>query len=460
MKSNMKIAILCSGLGNVYRGHEVFASDLFALLSDAVDITLFQGGGEPAANVKVVDNVPRNAEWLKHIHVAVSPKWAEAVKEGERGRIECETFAYAAIKPLLDGDFDVIHCLEREVCEIIFDQRHLFRKTPKILFSNGGAIPARDLPRCDFVQEHTDLNLAYSAKGKSFMIPHGVDLSRFRSDVATDFRTQHGIPQDAFVVISVGAVSYGHKRMDYVVKEVAAVKDAYLLVLGQETPDTPEIMALGQRLMGDRVVFTKLPHNELPKAYAAAHVFTLGPVFEAFGIVYVEAMAMGLPVICSNPKNQRAIVKEGIFIDVKQPGALTKALRDTDRATFAALGQRGKEIVLEHYDLAVLKRHYLDRYHAIASAPVSLPAYSLRNKLTSNAKNAARRVARFVFGGVERMAHVTQTHPRAMNREFGFVVACLYAIDHYKGQNFVVFRSRKFPQSHLLPASHSLCQVG
>lgn len=394
----MKIALLCSGLGSVYRGHEVFASDLFALLSDSVDITLFKGAGEPAAKVRVIDHLPRNAECLKHIHVVASPKWQAAVKESERGRIEGETFAYAALKPLLEGDFDVIHCLEREVSDLVFDKRHLFQKTPKILFSNGGAIPSRNLPRCDFVQEHSELNLAYSDKRKAFMIPHGVDLTRFHPDVVSDFRAQHGIPQDAFVVISVGAISHGHKRMDYVVKEVAAVNDAYLLVLGQETPDTPEIRALGKRLMGDRVVFTKLPHHELPTAYAAANVFALGSVFETFGIVYVEAMAMGLPVICSNHKNQRAIVKEGLFIDVKEPGALTRALSQTDRATLAALGQRGRKVVREHYDLTVLKRQYLDRYRAIASAPASLPAYSWFSKLTFNAKNAVRQATRLVFG--------------------------------------------------------------
>jgi glycosyltransferase involved in cell wall biosynthesis len=191
-----------------------------------------------APRERVIDNIPRNASCLDHIHVAASPKWVASVREEERCRIEGETFAYAALKPLLEGDFDVIHCLEREVCNIIHDKRYLFRKTPKILFSNGGAIPARDLPSCDFVQEHTELNLSYSAKGKSFLIPHGVDVGAFHPDVVSDFRAQHGIPRDAFVVISVGAVSYGHKRMDYVVREVAAIKDAYLLVVGQETRDT------------------------------------------------------------------------------------------------------------------------------------------------------------------------------------------------------------------------------
>lgn len=401
LESKLKIALLCSGLGNVHRGHEVFARDLFTLLGDSIDITLFKGGGESAPKERVIDNLPRYSACLNYIHVAASPKWAAAVQDGERTRIEGETFAYAALKPLLEGEFDVIHCLEREVCNIIYDQRHLFRGMPKILFSNGGALPARDLPRCDFVQEHTERNLLYSAKGKSFMIPHGVDLSLFDPDVPSNFRAQHGIPAGAFVVISVGSIAYAHKRMDHVIKEVAALEDAFLLIVGQETKDTPEIKALGARLMGERIMFATLPHSELPMAYAAANVFTLGSVFETFGIVYIEAMAMGLPVICSQHVNQRSIVKEGIFIDMNKPGALIDALRSTDRAALAALGQRGREVVLEHYDLAVLKRQYLERYKAIASAAVPLPTFSLKKKLAANARDAVRRASTLVFGRAE-----------------------------------------------------------
>jgi 1,2-diacylglycerol 3-alpha-glucosyltransferase len=397
----MKIAILCSGLGNVYRGHEVFASDLFAMLRDAIDITLFKGGGETADKELVIDNMPRNADSLKHIHVAVSPKWAGSVQESERCRIEGETFAYAALKPLLGGGFDVIHCLEWDVCNILYDNRHLFKNTPKILFSNGGALPARDLPRCDFVQEHTNQNLKFSAKGKSFMIPHGVNLRQFHPGIKSDFRTRHGIPEDAFVVISVGVVSYAHKRMDYVIREVAAVKDAYLIVVGQENKDSAEIKAIGERLMGNRIVFTRLPHSELPKAYAAANVFALGSRFETFGIVYVEAMAMGLPVICTNHVNQRDIVKEGIFIDILKPGALTHALQETSRSIFVELGKRGREIASKNYDLDVLKGQYIERYEAIAAAPCSLPAYSVKNKLVANIKNLLRQAERLAYGRAE-----------------------------------------------------------
>ena len=72
----MKIALLCSGLGNVHRGHEVFARDLFDLLSGTVDITLFKGGGGEATALEVVvNNIPRAAVYLDHMHLAVPPKW-------------------------------------------------------------------------------------------------------------------------------------------------------------------------------------------------------------------------------------------------------------------------------------------------------------------------------------------------------------------------------------------------
>jgi len=397
----MKIALLCSGLGNVFRGHEVFARDLFKLLKDDISITLFKGGGEFAPGELVIDNIPRDSSCLAHVHVAASPKWSAAVQAEERSRIEAETFAYAALKFLLEGEFDVIHCLEREVCNVIFENRHLFRVTPRILFSNGGAIPAWDLPRCDFVQEHTELNLAHSAKGKSFLIPHGVDVDAFRPGVVSDFRRRNGIPADAFLVISVGAVSYGHKRMDYVIREVAAVGDAYLLVVGQPTKDTADIVDLGRSLMGDRVLFATVEHRDLPGLYAAADVFVLGSVFETFGIVYIEAMSMGLPVICTNHPNQRAIVKEGIFIDVTRSGALAQAIRDADRAWLAELGRRGREIVLENYDLRLLKKHYIERYRWIAASTVRLPAYGWKNRLQANARNTARKLVRRFTGSAE-----------------------------------------------------------
>lgn len=166
----MKIALLCSGLGHVDRGHEIFARDLFEMLKGSLDITLFKGGGQAASGERVIENIPRNSPLLAAVKMVVSPKWASAAQEQERIRVETETFAYASLLPLLEGAYDVIHCLEQEVCNILYAHRHLFAQTPKIVFSNGGAILARDLPNCDFVQEHTDYNLSRSAR-KGFHDP-------------------------------------------------------------------------------------------------------------------------------------------------------------------------------------------------------------------------------------------------------------------------------------------------
>jgi len=393
----MKIALLCSGLGNIARGHEIFARSLFDLVCDSIDITLLKGGGEDTPNEWVINNIPRDSACLDHIHLAVSPKWEDAIREQERMRVEGETFAYAALKPLLEGGFDIIHCLEQEVCNVIYYHRHLFKNTPKIVFSNGGAIPARDLPCCDYVQEYTEYNFCRSAKNKAFLIPHGVDLKRFNPLIPSDFRERHRIPKDAFVVISVGTICHWHKRMDYVIEEVAALKDAYLIIVGQESWDTPKIKELGRRLMGDRIIFTTLMHDELPKAYAAANVFVLGSLFETFGIVYIEAMAMGLPVISTNHANQQSIIKEGIFIDMKMPGALANTLRNTEHDELAEIGKRGREIAIKHYDLIVLKQHYLQRYKTIASIEVTLPKFTFKKKLASNIQNAFKKMGRLIY---------------------------------------------------------------
>ncbi|PTD96772.1 glycosyltransferase family 4 protein [Pseudothauera lacus] len=390
----MKVALLCSGLGNVNRGHEVFARDLFDLLSGSIDITLFKGGGEAAPQERVVANVPRNAGCLQDIHLPVSPRWQVAMQEQERIRVETETFAHAALLPLLEGDYDIIHCLEQEVCTRLYGFRHLFARPPRLLFSNGGAIPAARLPACDFVQEHTAYNLRSSAREKAFVIPHGVDCTRFHPGVESDFRSRHGIPPDAFVVISVGTVCYFHKRMDYVIREVAEVPGAYLVVVGQECADTAEIVALGRSLMGERIVFTRMAHDELPQAYAAADVFALGSLFETFGIVYIEAMAMGLPVFCTEHPNQRSIVREGVFLDLRRPGVLRDALLHRDAAQMALLRRRGPEIVAASYSLDSLKAAYLEHYARIAASPVRLPSHSLGSSLRNNLRNLARKVLR------------------------------------------------------------------
>lgn len=394
-----KIALLCSGLGHVVRGHEVFARGLFDMMAGHVDIHLFKGAGDAADNEQTIACVKRGSPALDHAFaVAASPQWANAVREQARLNIEHETFAYAALEPLLALQPAVVHCLEQEVCRVVHAHRHLFRNPPRILFSNGGAIPADALPPCDAVQEHTEYNLAGSLKDRAFCIPHGVDTQRFRPGVATEMRARLDIPSDAFTIISVGTVCFHHKRMDHVIREVAALPGAHLLIVGQDNQDTPAIHAIGREALGGRVHFMKLAHEELPQAYAAADAFALGSLHETFGIVYIEAMAMGLPVFCTNHPNQRSIVREGVFVDMARPGALAAALRDTRPERRAELGRRGREIAVAEYDLARLRQRYLQAYRRIASLPLALPATAPTQRLRAHLRHTLQRTRRLFHG--------------------------------------------------------------
>ena len=92
-----------------------------------------------------------------------------------------------------------------------------------------------------------------------------------------------------------------------------------------------------------------VPHHRLPPYHAAAHVF-IGPARggESFGIVLVEAMAAGLPVVASDIDGWREVVRHGIdglLVPPSDPAALAVAVRRVldDPALAAKLSAAGRE---------------------------------------------------------------------------------------------------------------------
>jgi phosphatidylinositol alpha-mannosyltransferase len=144
------------------------------------------------------------------------------------------------------------------------------------------------------------------------------------------------------------------KGLPYLVRAFLRLKPAFprlrLLVVGRDDRNQREkaMAMVPPRLRPDVIFVGAVPQADLPSYYASADVFcapSLGG--ESFGIVLVEAMAVGLPVVCSDIGGYRDIVRdnqEGLLVPARDPAALATALGALldNPARRAALGQAAK----------------------------------------------------------------------------------------------------------------------
>ncbi len=139
--------------------------------------------------------------------------------------------------------------------------------------------------------------------------PQEFNLDRRRERVAV--RNEFEIPNEARVVVFV-ANETERKGFGPLVRAIAKLDDpqVHLLAVGRldATAYANEIARLG---LGERVHYTG-PLDDVAKAYAAADLFALPTQYEAWGLVIIEAMACGLPVLTSRLAGAAVAVEEGV----------------------------------------------------------------------------------------------------------------------------------------------------
>lgn len=173
-----------------------------------------------------------------------------------------------------------------------------------------------------------ELNWAkkWAWKSRLVKIPNGVDLNKF-SPKGEKIK----FPLEGKLILSVGALEW-YKYHQRTVEAVGELEDCSLLIIG-DGPQKDELHKLGNKLLGPkRFQITKIDYSDIAKYYRSAELFVL-PSWdrEAFGIVYLEAMASGLPIVAPDDPPRREIIGQaGIFVDVsekiKYASAIKKAL--------------------------------------------------------------------------------------------------------------------------------------
>ena len=142
----------------------------------------------------------------------------------------------------------------------------------------------------------------FGFKCKNFeIIPAGVDISEFNEM----FDRSRFVKIDKFNLLFAGRLAHG-KGIDTLIKSVKILdsekKQIHLNIAGPDFGDFERLKKLTEELeLTDKITFCgKLDRNELVKLFKCSDVFILPSRYEAFGIVLIEAMAAGIPVIGSN----------------------------------------------------------------------------------------------------------------------------------------------------------------
>lgn len=289
---------------------------------------------------------------------------------------------YRWLKKVIEiQDYDIIHChtpvggfLTRVAA------RKLRRSGSKIIYTAHGfhfykGAPLKNwllfYPAERFLAGFTDVlitinredyNVAQGFKAKKVVyVPGvGIDIKKF-SNVKIDKkrkRKEIGLPDSAYVMLSVGEL-IKRKNHEVALKALAKIdnRDIIYVVCGQGELDE-SLKELAKKLEVNTMFLGF--RNDVPEICAAADLFVFPSFQEGLPVALMEAMASGLPVVCSNIRGNRDLIQNGEGGYLVEPGdvegfaeSIEKLLHDPELR--ALMGENNcKET--KKYEIGTVKR--------------------------------------------------------------------------------------------------------
>jgi glycosyltransferase involved in cell wall biosynthesis len=209
-------------------------------------------------------------------------------------------------------------------------------------------------------------------------LPNGVDCAHFAPGDVGEVRARYGIPTDVPLVLFIAALDRAHhfKRLDVLIRALATMPDLRLLIVGDGDMRTAYEQEVAAAKLTDRTIFVgAVDHQQTPPFFRAADVTVLpSSPPESFGLVLIESLACGTPVIASNIPGVRTVVahgSDGLLVPAGNPGALASTLgwflaRPNEQRR--AMGMAGRDKVERNYTWPVIGAR-LERVYAQILTP-------------------------------------------------------------------------------------------
>ncbi len=259
---------------------------------------------------------------------------------------------------------------ERESPERIAGEQRILRRADRVIVAT--------------LAELTQLRFLYKADDRKLtIIPPGVDTCHFYQIPSDEAKQFIGLKPDDRMVLFVGRIE-PLKGVDTLIRAMSCFKlkdqsPVHLAIIGGEPDASPEDMSAEmtrlQKLcddlcMGKMVVFLgKRGQDTLPYYYSAADVLVMPSHYESFGMVALEAMACGTPVIASDVGGLGFLVRDGetgFTIPDGEPDKLCEklALLLDDHDLRAEMGRCAEEVA-QSYDWEKIAKQIVDVYEGL-----------------------------------------------------------------------------------------------
>jgi glycosyltransferase involved in cell wall biosynthesis len=362
-----RVALVSVELGRIRRGFERYFGDLFEVLRERLDVTLYKGGGAATAREQVPALLGPASALARALPLGSG--------EYRAYKRNCLAFAACLLPALLRERFDVVHFIDPPLARLLPALGRATGLGSRLLFTEGCLMPPRYYPRVAHIhhvghQAYCEALESGVPESHLSLVPCGLHCARFVPPAQRgELRRQHGIAEGTFVVLAISAVKREHKRVDHLIDEVARLDGDVLLWIDGHAEE-PALVEQARSRLGPRCRITHLASAQVPELYGLADVLAHAALGESFGLAIVEALASGLPVLVHDAPHFAWLTEDrDSLVDMAVPGALAARLGER-----IARGQPAPErararadSVRRRFDWVSLAPAYQDLYRKVAA---------------------------------------------------------------------------------------------